>query len=112
MQYFALVEVTCDQAEFPLCFDGRGSSRANDSRPVPIGDDDRTGGRCTLNFHADAVKVLDNARLNGAYNGGLGNRNLVDSPAKGLMVGIGSSDWFGTLAPGHREVVTEVLTWE
>jgi hypothetical protein len=51
----------------------------------------------TLNLNADATNLLNNAQYSGAYNGGLGNTNLVDNPARGLKVGMGSADAFGTL---------------
>jgi hypothetical protein len=54
----------------------------------------------TLNFNADATNLLNNAQYSGAYNGGLGNTNLVDNPAKGLKVGMGSNDAFGTIGLG------------
>ena len=51
----------------------------------------------TLNFNADATNLLNHAEYSGAYAGGLGATNLVDNPAKGLKVGMGSTDSFGTI---------------
>jgi len=51
----------------------------------------------TLNFVADAVNLLNSAQYSGAYAGGLGATNLVDNPAKGLKVGMGTTDTFGTI---------------
>ena len=56
--------------------------------------------RMTLNFNADATNLLNSAQYSGAYTGGLGNTNLVDNPAKGLKVGMGSNDAFGTIGLG------------
>jgi hypothetical protein len=66
----------------------------------------------TLNFNADATNLLNNAQYSGAYNGGLGNTNLVDNPAKGLKVGMGSNDTFGTIGLGTfdpRQVTMRLL---
>src|SRR6185295_6159511 len=52
--------------------------------------------RMSLNLNVDATNLLNSAQYSGAYNGGLGNTNLVDNPAKGLKVGMGSNDAFGT----------------
>src|SRR5262249_33852304 len=53
--------------------------------------------RMTLNFNADVTNLLNSAQYSGAYAGGLGSTNLVDNPAKGLKVGMGSNDAFGTI---------------
>jgi hypothetical protein len=50
--------------------------------------------------------------LSGGYTGGLGGTNLVDNPAKGLKVGMGSSDTFGTIGNGTydpRQVTLRLL---
>lgn len=51
----------------------------------------------TLNFNADATNLLNSAQYSGAHAGGLGSTNLVDNPAKGLKVGMGTNDAFGTI---------------
>jgi hypothetical protein len=66
----------------------------------------------TLNFNADATNLLNSAQYSGAYAGGLGNTNLVDNPAKGLKVGMGTNDAFGTIGVGTfdpRQVTMRLL---
>jgi hypothetical protein len=59
--------------------------------------------RFSLNLSAEATNILNSAQYSGAYTGGLGNTNLVDNPAKGLKVGMGSTDTFGTIGLGTFE---------
>jgi hypothetical protein len=49
-----------------------------------------------LDIGVDAMNVLNNAQFNGAYNGALGNTNLVDNPSAGRIAGSGDSNAFGT----------------
>jgi hypothetical protein len=66
----------------------------------------------TLNVNADATNLLNSAQYSGAYAGGLGATNLVDNPARGLKVGMGSTDTFGTIGLGTfdpRQVTLRLL---
>ncbi|HXA52318.1 MAG TPA: TonB-dependent receptor [Candidatus Acidoferrum sp.] len=66
----------------------------------------------SLNLNVDATNLLNSAQYSGAYNGGLGNTNLVDNPAKGLKVGMGTNDTFGTIGLGTfdpRQVTMRLL---
>jgi hypothetical protein len=68
--------------------------------------------RMSLNVNADATNLLNSAQYSGAYAGGLGNTNLVDNPAKGLKVGMGANDAFGTIGLGTfdpRQVTMRVM---
>jgi len=57
----------------------------------------------SITVTADATNLLNNAQYSGSYAGGLGNTNLVDNPAKGLKVGMGTTDTFGTVGLGTFE---------
>jgi hypothetical protein len=57
----------------------------------------------SLTVTADATNLLNNAQYSGSYTGGLGSTNLVDNPAKGLKVGMGTTDTFGTIGLGTFE---------
>lgn len=66
----------------------------------------------TLNVNADATNLLNNAQYSGAYTGALGATNLADNPARGLKVGMGSSDTYGTIGLNTfdpRQVTLRVL---
>jgi hypothetical protein len=59
--------------------------------------------RIAVTITADATNLLNSAQYTGAYAGGLGSTNLVDNPAKGLKVGMGTTDTFGTIGLGTFE---------
>lgn len=66
----------------------------------------------TLNFNADATNLLNSAQYSGAYAGGLGSTNLVNDPVKGLKVGMGANDAFGTIGLGTfdpRQITMRLL---
>jgi hypothetical protein len=83
---------------------------------APLYDDIRTPGRfnidmglrrifriregLSLEIGADAMNLLNNTQLSGGYNGGLGATNVTANPSRGLAVGMGSSDTFGTIGNG------------
>jgi hypothetical protein len=50
-----------------------------------------------LEIGADAMNLLNNTQLSGAYNGNLGSTNVSTSEAKGLVPGMAGSDTFGTI---------------
>ncbi len=60
--------------------------------------------RFRLEIAAEASNLLNNAQFNGAnstaYNGSLGSPNLVNSPSKGLIPGLGTSSTFGAMGVG------------
>ncbi len=56
--------------------------------------------RIKLQISADASNLLNHAELSGNFNGGLGNTNLTNNPAAGLIPGLGNSATFGTVGVG------------
>jgi len=56
--------------------------------------------RVQLQIAADAVNLLNHAELSGAFSGSLGNTNLTNNPAGGLVPGYGNSTNFGTIGVG------------
>lgn len=63
-----------------------------------------------VNFEIDAEisNLFNHPEFNSSYGGGMGNMNLTNNPANGLVPGIGSSSSFGTRGTGTydpRQVV-------
>ena len=60
--------------------------------------------RFRVEIAAEASNLLNHTEFNGsnttAYDGSLGSPNLVNSPAKGLIPGIGTSSTFGSMGVG------------
>ena len=52
----------------------------------------------SLEIAADATNLLNNTQLNGSYLGGLGSTNTLNSPSRGLVPGMGTSDTYGTIS--------------
>jgi len=56
--------------------------------------------RFRLQLAADATNLLNHTELSGNFSGGLGNTNLSNNPAAGLIPGLGTSATFGTVGVG------------
>jgi hypothetical protein len=53
--------------------------------------------RFRLQVAADVTNLLNHTELSGNLNGSLGNTNLVNNPAAGLIPGLGTNATFGTI---------------
>jgi hypothetical protein len=60
----------------------------------------RINERFHVQLAADATNLLNHTELNGNFNGALGNTNLTNNPAAGLIPGLGTSATFGTIGVG------------
>jgi hypothetical protein len=73
---------------------GRTNVDGGIGRTIPIGE------RVNLQIRADVSNLFNHPEFNASPGGGMGNVNLKNNPASGLVPGIGSSSGFGSRGPG------------
>jgi hypothetical protein len=64
--------------------------------------------RIRVEVSAEASNLLNHTQLSGNFNGNLGSTVVAPNASRGLALGMGSSDTFGTIGTGTyapREVV-------